>query len=68
MSKAEFIDWKTSLITQKIFQELQSRVTDMTDYLSENAGKDPSQDRELVGAIKAYRDMINIEYFEESQT
>jgi hypothetical protein len=34
----------------------------LQEYLGENAGKDPRQDAEFVGAIKAYRDIINIDF------
>lgn len=68
MNKADFKDWERHPITQIVFSQLKQRIQDIQEILSENAGISPVQDREYVGAIKAYKDMINIEYEEEEET
>lgn len=65
MNKSDFIDWKRHPVTQVVFSQLHQRISDIQEILSEQAGANPVQDREFVGAIKAYRDMVNIEYDEQ---
>ncbi len=69
MNKNDFTDWKRHPVTQVVFSQLTQRIADIQEILSEQAGANPIQDREFVGAIKAYKDMVNIEYEEgESPT
>ena len=65
MNKADFIDWKSSPVTQVIFSQLEQRIRSLQEILGNSAGLDPLQDREFVGAIKAYYDMLNPEWEEE---
>ena len=67
MNKSDFYDWKRHPVTQVIFSQLNQRILDLQEILGETAGRNPAQDIEYVGAIKAYRDMVNIEYEEESK-
>lgn len=67
MNKSDVTDWKRHPVTQVVFSQLSQRIADIQEILSEQAGLNPAQDREYVGAIKAYRDIINIEY-EEGET
>ncbi len=67
MTKSEFIDWKGHPVTKEVFRILSGRIQDMYEMLGSSAGLDPGQDREFVGAIKAYKDMITIEYTEETE-
>lgn len=70
MTKSEFVDWKGHPVTQEIFRQLQRRISDLQEMLGESAGVDPRQDAVYVGAIKAYKDLITIEFDadeEESQ-
>ena len=62
MNKADFVDWKHHPVTQVVFSQLQGRVQDLQEMLGSSAGQDPVQDSQFVGAIKAYKDMLNIEY------
>lgn len=68
MNKADFIDWKRHPVTQIVFSQLTQRIQDVQEILSEHAGENPVQDREYVGAIKAYKDMINIEYEDQEES
>lgn len=58
MTKSEFIDWKRHPVTQQVFSQLEQRVGDLVEALIE----DPRPD--LAAAIKAYRDLLNIDFEE----
>jgi hypothetical protein len=65
MKRAEFIDWKRHPVTQVVLGQLESRIQEMQEILGASAGINPMQDREFVGAIKAYKDMVTIDFDEE---
>lgn len=65
MNRAEFIDWKRHPVTQVVFGQLESRIQEMQEILGASAGINSLQDREFVGAIKAYKDMVTIDFDEE---
>lgn len=67
MNRSDFTDWKRHPVTQVVFSQLSQRIFDLQEILSEQAGANPVQDREYVGAIKAYKDMVNIEYEEQEE-
>lgn len=62
MNKQDFKDWKSHPVTLGVFNQLNFRIQELHEILGESAGRNPGQDREYSGAIKAYKDMINIEY------
>lgn len=62
MNKQDFVDWKRHPVTQVVFSQLQERVQNLYEMLGSSAGKDPAQDSQFVGAIKAYKDMLDIEF------
>lgn len=68
MNKSDFIDWKRHPVTQVIFSQLNQRIDDLQAMLGDSAGVNPVQDSQFVGAIKAYKDMVNIEYEREEET
>jgi hypothetical protein len=68
LNKQDFIDWKRHPVTQVVFSQLTQRITDLQEILSDRAGENPVQDREYVGAIKAYRDLLNTEYEEQEES
>lgn len=61
MSFLTLSDWKNLSITQEILTEIKRRQTWAKEQLAEQAGLDPLADREKVGAIKAYQDILDIE-------
>jgi hypothetical protein len=65
LNKSDFTDWKRHPVTMVVFSQLTQRITELQEILGDRAGIDPVQDREYVGAIKAYRDLLNTEYDEE---
>jgi hypothetical protein len=68
VNKADFVDWKRHPVTQVIFSQLNQRINDLQAMLGDSAGVNPVQDSQFVGAIKAYKDMVNIEYEDEEET
>jgi hypothetical protein len=62
VNRKDFIDWKRHPVTQVVFSQLASRVQELQEILGETAGRNPTQDIEYVGAIKAYKDILQIEY------
>lgn len=43
---------------------VKERQTRLKEYLANEAGKDPGLDREMVGMIKAYQTLLDIDYEE----
>ena len=68
MTKNDFIDWKRHPVTQVMFAQLGKRIQEIYEILGEQAGLNPLRDRELVGAVKAYQDIINIEPEDTEET
>lgn len=68
MNKADFIDWKRHPVTQVVFSQLNQRINDLRAMLGDSAGINPVQDSNFVGAIQAYKDIVNIEYEGEEET
>jgi hypothetical protein len=66
ITKSDFVDWKASPVTRAVFADLQDKIAVLQEYLGENAGRDTRQDAEFCGAIKAYKDILNIDFSEES--
>jgi len=67
LNKSDFADWKHHPVTMVVFSQLTQRITELQEILGDRAGVDPVQDREYVGAIKAYRDLLNTEYEETEE-
>lgn len=68
MNKADFIDWKRHPVTQVVFSQLNQRIEDLRAMLGDSAGVNPVQDSQFVGAIQAYKDIVNIEYEGNEET
>lgn len=59
---SDFYDWKRHPVTQAVFSELANRITFLTEQLVEQAASASQTElAEKAGAIKALRDIINIE-------
>jgi hypothetical protein len=66
-SKEEFLDWKQNKVTRAVFSGLEARIERLVDEVVEQtATMSSSEMAEKTGAIKAIRDVLNIE-FEETQ-
>jgi hypothetical protein len=63
VSAANFHDWKRHPVTQQIMSQLKARVEFMTEELiDQTAYMSQSEMAEKAGAIKALRDVLNVEY------
>jgi hypothetical protein len=62
VNKADFVDWKRHPVTQVVFSQLATRVNDLQEILGNSAGENPMQDRMYVGAINAYKDILNMDF------
>jgi hypothetical protein len=67
VTSKDFYDWKRHPMTQIIMSQLSSRVGDIKEILSEQAGKNPPQDCYYVGYIAAFNDLIRMEYEGEEE-
>ncbi len=62
-NKLDFHDWKRHPVTVQVFSQLKDRELMMIEQLIEQtAVMSQSEMAEKAGAIKAYRDLLNIEY------
>ena len=66
MNRQDFIDWKTSPITHALFNALEQRIEGLKEELSYGAGESPRTDAIKVGAIQAFRDVMEADWFEET--
>jgi hypothetical protein len=67
MNRHDFIDWKSSPMTRAMLGALQLNVEGLRYELGESAGIDPRADAIKVGAIKAYQDVLDADWFEETK-
>lgn len=67
MNRSDFIDWKSSPMTKAMFNTLQFNIDSLQYGLGQSAGSDPRADAIKVGAIKAYQDVIDADWFEETK-
>lgn len=65
MNRKDFIDWKTSPITKALFAALARNIEGLQSELGASAGENPRLDAIKVGAIRAYQDVIDSDWFEE---
>ena len=68
MTKTDFQDWKRHPVTLEMFSILSRRIQEIYEILGEQAGLNPLRDRELVGAVLAYKDIINVEPEDTEET
>ena len=62
VSKEEFMDWKSNHVTKAVFAVIDERISDAKDILGGTAGDDPVADRYLVGMIRAFNEIKQIDY------
>jgi len=67
MNRVDFYDWKRHPVTEAVFSQLQERINFFQAKLLEQAGRDPIEDARASGAAMAIRDVLEIEYEEETQ-
>lgn len=57
ISKSDFDNWRSDLVTKAFFLACEQRVEDAKEILSTSAGINPIEDNLLRGFIRAYREM-----------
>ena len=66
MNRKDFLDWKEHPITQALYNQLNLRVRGLETELGYQAGDNVRLDAMKVGAIQAFRDVIDADWFEET--
>ena len=67
MNKQDFIDWKSSPITKALFRALEGNIQGLQNELGYTAGLNARDDGIKVGAIQAYKDVLEADWFEETE-
>lgn len=62
LTKEEFLDWRNNIVTQEVFKVVEQRINDAKDILGATAGEDPIADRYLVGMIRGFNELLEIDY------
>lgn len=62
MTRGDFLDWKSNDVTLVIFQNMETRIKDAYEVLGNSAGSDPLQDKFLTGMIRAYKEILAVEW------
>lgn len=67
MNQSDFKDWQSYPITKTFFVSVHNRIESLKEELSYNAGVSSATDCKKVGAIQALRDVLDTDWFEETQ-
>lgn len=64
ITKEDFIQWRSEPVTKRVFELIAEKLNLGIEELSYRAGENPVTDREYVGKISAYRDLLGISFYE----
>lgn len=67
MNQSDFKDWQSYPVTKAFFNSVRERIEGLKDELSYQAGSDPNADNRKAGAIQALRDVLETDWFEETE-
>lgn len=67
MTKKDFVDWKQNPVTTDFFKQIQYRITGLKDELASSAGINPRDDAWRAGGIQAFQDVLDSDWFEETE-
>ncbi len=67
MNRSDFKDWQLHPITKAFFKALEQKTQGLQIELGYSAGIDPRQDAIKVGAIQAHQDVLDADWFEETE-
>jgi len=67
MNRSDFKDWQSQPITKAYFNAINTRVELLKEELASSAADDPKWDAVKRGAIQALRDIMEVDWFEETQ-
>ena len=66
MTRKDFVEWQSYPVTKLLYSAINQRINDLKDELSYSAGSDPHADSKKAGAIQALRDVLDTDWFEET--
>lgn len=68
ISKEEFADWQRNPVTREMVKWISEQVEQAKETLASDAGINPLADRDLVGGITAFKDVLDWkpEFIEEN--
>lgn len=64
ISKEDFIQWKSEPVTKRIMELITEKIKSGMEELSYCAGSDPITDRERVGKLAAFRDVLGVSFYD----
>lgn len=62
ISKEDFAAWKQDPVTEAFFEVCEQRIQDMKDILADTAGIDQVNDNHNRGFIKAYQEVLQVDF------
>lgn len=60
ITKGDFLEWKANPVTKKLFIILEQWIEIGKEELSTSAGENPLTDRERVGKLNAFKDVLGV--------
>ena len=67
MDRSDFKDWQSQPITKAYFTAISNKIELLKEELAQSAADDPKWDAVKRGAIQALRDVMDVDWFEETQ-
>jgi len=67
MNQSDFKDWQSYPVTKAFYAAIRVKIEGLKDELSYQAGDDSRTDNIKVGAIQALRDILDADWFEETE-
>ena len=63
VTKTDFLEWKSGVVTQEVFKILEDRINSLEEALGNGVAlHDQERYADHVGRIQAYRDMLEIDF------
>lgn len=66
-TKEDFIAWKMDPVTKAMYQAVIDRIEDAKADLADSAGVNPGMDRFTTGMIRAFREVLAIDFAMEDE-
>lgn len=67
MNQSDFKDWQSYPMTKAFYTSIHRKIDGLKEELSYQAGDNARMDNIKVGAIQALRDVLDADWFEETQ-
>lgn len=64
ISKEDFIDWKNSPVTKRVFDEIKDMIQEGKEEIAASAGINPLLDRERVGKLNGLTALLGISFYD----